>query len=230
MSPITQHAFEPEEVMAYLDGELEPRRAASLAVHLDHCADCQALASELRATAERLVGFEVEAPSRVLGEAIHKALDAHSRIANIEPRFSAEKRFWKRPHLARNSAAWGFACVLIVAIVMALALPSFLMMRNTRYLFSRTGLTAPAASPEPPPPPPGRTSDDLVAPGQTPFRAQYGANAAIVSDQGEEQVEKADKSEPMIARSASLAILVKDFGPVESAVKRIMDRYKGYIA
>jgi DNA-binding HxlR family transcriptional regulator len=33
----------------------------------------------------------------------------------------------------------------------------------------------------------------------------------------------------MIARTASLAIIVKDFGPVESAVKRIMDRYKGYI-
>lgn len=241
MSPITQHAFEPEEVMAYLDGELEPRRAASLAVHLDHCADCQALVSELRATAERVARLPGGRTWCALSDAIHRALDANSRIANIEPRITAEKRFWKWPHLARNPYAWGFACVLIVAIAMALALPSFLMMRNAPYLASRTrlqgnyadrwreSLTAPAASPEPPPPPSGRTSNDLFAKGQTPPGAQYGPNAAIVSEDGKELVEKADKSEPMIARTASLSIIVKDFGPVESAVQRIMDRYKDYI-
>jgi hypothetical protein len=241
MSPITPHAFEPEEVMAYLDGELEPRRAASVEVHLDHCADCQALASELRATAERLLGYQVEAPRRALGEAIDRALDAHSPIANIEPRIRAEKGFWKWPQLARNPDAWGFACFLIVAIGMALALPSFLMVRTTPYLVSRTGvpgngrerlregLTAPAASPGPPPPPSGQTSSDPVANGQTSFGTQYSTNATIDSEPAEEQGAKADKSEPMIARSASLSILVKDFGPVESAVKRIMDRYKGYI-
>jgi anti-sigma factor RsiW len=63
MTATTQHAFEPEELMAYLDGELEPRRAAALGSHLDHCADCHALASQIRAVTERLLHYQVEAIS-----------------------------------------------------------------------------------------------------------------------------------------------------------------------
>jgi hypothetical protein len=35
---------------------------------------------------------------------------------------------------------------------------------------------------------------------------------------------------PMIARTASVSVIVKDFGPVEATVKAIAQRYNGYIA
>src|SRR5271169_1344327 len=55
-----QHAFDAEEVMAYLDGELEPRRAAALAGHLEHCAECQSVAKELRMVSGRMLNFQIE--------------------------------------------------------------------------------------------------------------------------------------------------------------------------
>ncbi|HUJ30800.1 MAG TPA: DUF4349 domain-containing protein [Candidatus Acidoferrum sp.] len=55
-----QHAFEPEEVMAYLDGELEAREASALAGHLEHCEECRAVAAHLRQVSERMLDLQVE--------------------------------------------------------------------------------------------------------------------------------------------------------------------------
>src|SRR5258708_842850 len=40
------HAFEPEVVMAYRDGELPAGEAAEVRAHLETCADCRTLAGE----------------------------------------------------------------------------------------------------------------------------------------------------------------------------------------
>ena len=76
MERSTQHAFEPEEVMAYLDGELEPRRATALAAHLQHCAACQEVAQGFRALSEKMLEFEVEPPSVRMNETVLAALDS----------------------------------------------------------------------------------------------------------------------------------------------------------
>src|ERR1700722_11214358 len=55
-----QHAFDAEEVMAYLDGELEPRRAVALASHLEHCTECQEVAKSIRRISIQILEFEVE--------------------------------------------------------------------------------------------------------------------------------------------------------------------------
>src|ERR1700735_4620446 len=60
MDPSLQHLFDAEEVMAYLDGELEPQRAAMLASHLEHCAECQSVARELRTVSSRMLNFKGE--------------------------------------------------------------------------------------------------------------------------------------------------------------------------
>ncbi len=76
MERSTQHAFEPEEVMAYLDGELEPRRATALAAHLQHCAACQEVAQGFRVLSEKMLEFEVEPPSVRMNETVLAALDS----------------------------------------------------------------------------------------------------------------------------------------------------------
>ena len=52
------HDVEREDVMAYLDGELAPARAAAVAVHLDGCAECRALATEVSRCVEWSRGVE----------------------------------------------------------------------------------------------------------------------------------------------------------------------------
>ena len=53
--PVTQ-----EEVMAWLDGELSAPRADEIAGHVASCADCDALASDLRSVSDRVAAWTVE--------------------------------------------------------------------------------------------------------------------------------------------------------------------------
>ena len=70
--------------MAYLDGELEPQRAAALAAHLEHCAACQEVAQGFRALSEKMLEFEVEPPSAHMNETVLAALDSAKLPATAE--------------------------------------------------------------------------------------------------------------------------------------------------
>jgi anti-sigma factor RsiW len=48
------HPIEPEELMAYVDGELTADRAAAAAAHLGECVECQGLVAELRSVSQHL--------------------------------------------------------------------------------------------------------------------------------------------------------------------------------
>src|SRR6476469_9459584 len=54
------HPIEQEELMAYLDGELATNRAVAAAAHLEHCAECQELAADLRKLSQELMAWEAE--------------------------------------------------------------------------------------------------------------------------------------------------------------------------
>src|ERR1700689_4773577 len=58
-----RHAIEPEELMAYLDGELASGRAAEAMTHLDRCQECQRLVADLRRVSQELTAWQVEPPN-----------------------------------------------------------------------------------------------------------------------------------------------------------------------
>src|ERR1700685_3525486 len=93
MERSTQHAFDAEEIMAYLDGELEAKRAATLAAHLEHCADCQEVAQGFRALSERMLGFEVEPYRAAASEAVLNRVSAAGTAEMTQPK----KRKFKIP-------------------------------------------------------------------------------------------------------------------------------------
>ena len=99
--PVTQ-----EEVMAWLDGELPAARAAEIAVHVDACADCDALAGDLRTVSDRVSAWTVElAPS---------ALRAGAHVA-IAPTVVTTSRRWlpRRVLLATAIAATVVLAILV---------------------------------------------------------------------------------------------------------------------
>jgi anti-sigma factor RsiW len=60
--PEIRHTIEPEEMMAYLDGELPAARAAEAMTHLERCAECQRLAADLRRVSQEMTAWQVEPP------------------------------------------------------------------------------------------------------------------------------------------------------------------------
>lgn len=57
-----EHIVAPEDLMAYLDGEVPPERAASVREHLLECSACQSLAADLRNVSDGLCSWQVEPP------------------------------------------------------------------------------------------------------------------------------------------------------------------------
>ena len=119
---------------------------------------------------------------------------------------------------------WVLAGALVVLIVAAVSAPNLMRLRKATELASRN-LTYyfdpqlqennPAAPP--PPPPSGRYNKAMAA-------------ADTGEEQSDQEEPKEDHQGPLIARTASLSIVAKDFGSVEAAVKAITTHYHGYIA
>src|SRR5579871_1262324 len=97
MSHSAQHAFEAKEVMAYLDGALEPTRAAALAAHLDLCSDCQSLAKSFRTLTDRMMSFEIEPAPATLDARVMQALESPaSATASPEMKTPSVRKEWKQ--------------------------------------------------------------------------------------------------------------------------------------
>src|SRR6516165_3667982 len=69
------HPVEPEELMAYLDGESPHDRAAATAAHLEECRECQMLAAEMLRVSESLRAWQIETAEWAINEELAKAFE-----------------------------------------------------------------------------------------------------------------------------------------------------------
>src|SRR5262245_45657694 len=86
------HIVEPEELMAYLDGELATEQAIATAAHLESCRECRRLAADLKEVSEMMMGWEVEAAEPKLGDELAAALGDEKRS---KQRSLGAKRAWQ---------------------------------------------------------------------------------------------------------------------------------------
>ena len=98
------HPIEPEELMAYLDGELPPQRASVAGHHLSHCPECQLAAAEMQDVSRRLLEWQIEEPAPRVEQAVNSARPPEK----LRP-------VWRRgmPWIAGLAAA----CLLLVVFV-----------------------------------------------------------------------------------------------------------------
>ena len=103
------HPIEPEELMAYLDGELEPQRASEAAQHLSHCAECQKVAGEIQGVSRRLSEWHVDQPGARMKQAIIAAAEKASRN---------KRSFgnWRVPWVLGSASASVLACALLAVL------------------------------------------------------------------------------------------------------------------
>jgi hypothetical protein len=104
------HPIAQEELMAYLDGELSPDRAAMTAGHLERCRECQDVAADLQGVSRRLMAWSVEPPNLQITKTMAAAL--------------AEPRQKSRSQVSRGSK-WviGLVAACVLVLVFASVLP-----------------------------------------------------------------------------------------------------------
>lgn len=132
MNRSTQHAFEPEEIMAYLDGELEAHQAAALASHLEHCIECQAMVAQLRQVSERLLDFQIESCAEQLNPSVLLSLEGSAAARERQGDRGAVKRRlpdFVRKFVPQSPIGWAaaFGTVTVVVIISITVLGRFKM-------------------------------------------------------------------------------------------------------
>jgi len=204
------HLVEQEEVMAYLDGELEPQRAATVAAHIDACPNCRALAAELRSVSQQMVAWQVEpAPAR-LSERVTAAIEGPTRKEN-RPAGKQLPAVSRLHGWLMSRWVWGLASASVALLIIAkLTAPAFFEVRKM-----------PSSSAE--------VSHGTVDVNNSNRREPQSDTLRSLAGGG-----GGDRKEltagPMIARTASLTIVAKDFEVARAAVERIVSQHKGYVA
>src|ERR1700722_13330779 len=241
-----QHAFEAEEVMAYLDGELEPQRAAALAGHLEHCAECQSVAKELRIVSGRMLNFQVEpAPASLAANVLAdnaRVTPEPRKIVNTGRGVAA----WWRDMTARRSV-WALGAVFAtIAVIVGIAGISILR----RFGTPATALAVPSADESALPASQGKAPifkswlrDESKSQLQTreayiQQREQGSLASSLATDEPAPppsspsnggELAAPESVGPMVVQTASLSIVAKNYDEANAAVQKLVAARGGYI-
>jgi len=239
------HPVEQEELMAYLDGELETDRAVEAAAHLEHCAECQEFAAELREISAELMAWEVEAPGSIeMPDEIVAAL----KEKNKSPKKKVTVQQGWRGLLVTPRLAWtsGIAACLLIAIFLGSQRngPSKQFDRLQTFAQLSQAPAAPSAPITQHSLPADKNLNDFAwrAPGvvgdkvssQSIPRQQAEDENGNLSVDGQpaadvDVTKSSSSSAPMIARSADLILNTKEFDKVRASLEEILKRHNGYM-
>jgi hypothetical protein len=224
MTIATHHAA-PEEIMAWLDGELAAAEAHPIAEHVQACAECAALAEQFRETSHALAAWTVESVPEAIETRIREqsARSLAHHAAKIPAPMRVGGARWPR-------WAIGWGCVITVLLLFGIfhSQPRYMLSPRMSMRTENTEVGGYAALQQPArPPKPAQTSEyfynDLQAP------AQRKGTAGMVNGPLTNQTAPSP-SAPMIARTVSLTIQVKDVAGSRQALDAILSRYQGYAA
>jgi anti-sigma factor RsiW len=241
------HSVEPEELMAYLDGELPVERARECAAHLDQCAECQRLVADLKSVDQQLNLWQVgSAPESV-------AATVTAEVAKWQgvPKAKQGRDLAVSGWLRLRPWVWGLGGAVSALLVVAIFMPR----RPTPRLDTFARMYEPAASPEAKA---GASSGDRLADSiarennvSAPVAQQSQAAMSarppaptvpawgnLLQNSGErarnsvsiEGQLASEQQAPMIARTASVAVVAKDFDQARSELDAVLRRHNGYAA
>ncbi len=233
MKRSSQHAFEPQEVMAYLDGELEPRQAAALGNHLEHCAECRAVAAQLRQVSEHMLEFRAEPCPANIEEPIFATLNSRegSRSAKSNARILSKRQ---------EVLAWFAWAGVAVAVLIGIAALVTRVMR-----FTETQVTLPAESVDEAYVTRSRGGEprveviprqQLALPRPALPLAPQGIIGGVPGGDGRGSIGKLQLQKeapelrgPMIVQTASITMLASNYDQASAAIEPITKRHGGYV-
>jgi anti-sigma factor RsiW len=218
------HPIEPEELMAYLDGELTADRAAATAAHLGECAECQGLVAELRGVSQNLKVWKVEPPESATPPIIATAL-AERRLQSRGVSLT-HRRSWLEVLGRRRATVLWVGAVAAILLLAAVTMPNLMRSRKSNAFYQRdfVGLSQSAPSEVPMN---GRQFDRIEqfaklqsAPAASPSAPQSGQ--ATVGN-------NLPANGPMIIRTAQVSLITKEFDKARAQLEVILKRHRGYV-
>ena len=226
------HPFEQEEVMAYLDGELSANRAADVAAHLRECPECAALAEQMCDVSAQLSNWSVEPAPISLTKNLEVARADHALVKETKRRGFAGWLTGRFPAFGNRWILGAASAAAVVVLLIAIGLPTLRRDRHSAGLATLSAYTEQSRSADTASsrtiPAESEAFDASPAPPPTP--AARGSLPKFISSIPADGQLTPEPTQPMIARSASVSLIVKDFGPLEASVKAIAQRHNGYIA
>src|SRR5208282_2713023 len=222
----TTHPFNREEVMSYLDGELAPERASAAAAHLEQCAECRALAADLRAVSRQMPEWEVEAIPAGMQQRVLLAAELQEAAKAPGAREERPARSWMGVRLPTWATSIAVAVLLLIAFgalrqgrYEMTQTAALLRAKELSALESRSSSYATRESPNAPGPPPAVALRD---------QASQATSAVAMAKKAPAAQAQAGESGPMIVRRASLAVLTKEFDAARSALENLVKAHQGY--
>jgi anti-sigma factor RsiW len=237
----TTHPVSPEEIMAFLDGELSVERVQVLSEHIEQCAECREAEDALHDTLQSLGRWTV---SPMPGQVEHEVLKGSIGLKKLaKDGFTPSLRGFLR---RRRSLAWGGIALAALLIFFGLssvrydkASPESIRvarMRVAQQQASSLGKLEPGAAPAKP----IADGQSKVFSNQIPLagldRLVTQATPGVATDSNGlfhglgDHAQVSFSISPMIARSASLSIVVKDFDSGRASLDSILARHNGYPA
>jgi hypothetical protein len=118
MNASTIHPVAPEELMAFLDGELSTSRTQSVSAHIEQCAECTALTAEFHNTAKTLSNWQVGKPSALFEQHVLSTIENTKELTVTRlPWLRGFQLAFSRP------LPWAVGCV-VFAVLIAVQLTS----------------------------------------------------------------------------------------------------------
>jgi Domain of unknown function (DUF4349)/Putative zinc-finger len=231
----TAHPVAPEQVMALLDDELSASDAQAVSAHVEQCGECAQLANQIQSTSHSLSRWSIETvPGKLENSITALARESGSKIgkANLFIRTS----FWTWKQWATASA--GTLAVLL--LIAAISLPTLYRSRQFADSYRAEGsANGRAGKPQVVTQlaTPGEFTDqksgvprDKLAPPNSPVASASPVAASDSDGQPLTDQQGYVVSSPMIARTVSLSVVVKDFAAARASLDSILARRHGYSA
>jgi len=249
MSPTT-HPVAPEEIMAFLDGEVSAEQTQSVSTHIDQCLECSEVVTSFRDASQSLsewtvpaapwnAEFEERLSALVTGEA-PKLRDTGRPGIRVFPR-----RDWR---LA--AASVGLAAVLIIIMIRMSTGRSKMSYSVAKTVaekqiaveeHGKRQIGVDALRPQASARDANGTFRGLGDHVEDSFSFSIDGQLNSEAKAGKKQLQQEQResttpykdwipSGPMIARTVSLSMVVKDFDASRAAVDAILARHNGYAA
>lgn len=225
---MTAHTIDREEVVAYVDGELEPARLSVVQAHVNTCAECGALATELRQISARLATWQIaDTPNRLA--TVKQALTASTNV-------KASGSWWMKRGMFR-APRWAIGVLAVLAAVVSTSVLFTRSMRLDKVPPTVMSLGVESAAPAAPLEAPmfrqgqgrgqGPGQGQGVGPGQG-HRLQQGQGGGGGPVR---QTIPVDQLTPdrMIVRTASMSLISDRFDQIRESLERLVASHQGRV-